>query len=234
MSTLFLVPARGGSKGIPGKNIALLSGKPLISYTIDAFLALDGEFGSDICVSTDSKDVAEVVEKAGVPVPFLRPEEISTDTASAESVMLHALAWYRDAGKQFDTLVLLQPTSPLRTALHIREAIALYRANAGVDMVVSVREAKSNPYFNLFEEDGQGFLARSKKSTFARRQDCPNVYEYNGAIYVINVASLLQKGFLSLNKIKKYVMNAASSADIDSPEDLQLCEYRLSQTNNHS
>ena len=153
MKPLVTIPARGGSKGIPGKNIKELNGKPLIQYTIEAAR----EIFSDevICVSTDDIKIKEVVESMGLFVPFIRPPELATDTTGTYEVLLHAIQYYEKNGYQPDTLILLQPTSPFRTATHIKEAIKLY--TPGVQMVVSVKETKSNPYYVLFEEDEKGY-----------------------------------------------------------------------------
>ncbi len=221
MRILFLIPARGGSKGLPKKNIKALNDKPLIYYTIDA-AKTHLNSNSEICISTDSQEIREVVLEYGIDVPFMRPAEFSTDFATSEQVMQHALEFYSQNGKEFDLLILLQPTSPLRTSKHIFEALQLF--DRTLDMVVSVKETKSNPYFNLFEEDKSGFLHRSKESTYTRRQDCPQIYECNGAIYIINVQSLLNKGFGKLDKVKKYVMSEEDSIDIDTIRDFETVE----------
>ena len=230
MSILFLIPARGGSKGIPNKNIIKILGKPLIGYTIEECVKVQLMFDSEICVSTDSEEIKHVAETYAINVPFLRPTDISTDTSSSEAVILHAIKWYENNGKSFDTIVLLQPTSPLRKSAHILEAIILYNkllSEDAIDMVVSVKKSQANPYFNLFQENEKGFLVKSINSSFTRRQDCPETYEYNGAIYVINTQSFLDKGFLKLNRIQKYIMSEISSVDIDEPDDLALCEFFL-------
>ena len=226
MRILFLIPARGGSKGIPNKNIINLLSKPLIGYTIDECLQLSKLYDCEICVSTDSNDIKKVAENYGLNVPFLRPEHLSNDTASSESVILHALDWYQNNGINFDFVVLLQPTSPLRKYNHIVDAINLYLENQknSIDMMVSVKISKANPYFNLFEDNKNGMLTKSIKSSYIRRQDCPITYEYNGAIYVININSLREKGILNFDKIKKFVMDEISSLDIDDPNDLIFCE----------
>lgn len=234
MKILFLIPARGGSKGIPNKNIIQLLSKPLIGYTIEECLKISEIYDCEICVSTDSNNIKNVAESFGIKVPFLRPEHISTDTASSEEVILHAIDWYVNQDKFFDIVVLLQPTSPLRNHKHITEAIYQYQENQtnNIDMVVSVKVSKANPYFNLFEENNNGMLLKSINSNYTRRQDCPITYEYNGAIYVINIKSLKEKGIQQFDKIKKYVMDDISSLDIDEPEDLKICAYFLAQKAN--
>ncbi len=217
---LVIIPVRGGSKGIPNKNIKKLNGKPLIEYTLEAALDIF-EIGS-ICVSTDSLEIKSLVEKKGVPVPFLRPKKLATDTATTYDVLLHAVDFYEKKGHPINTVVLLQATSPFRTSKHIETALELYKSN--IDMLVSVKETKSNPYYVLFEEDKNGWLTKSKPSNFTRRQDCPKVWEYNGAIYIINKDSLKKKSLLEFRRVKKYEMDEKSSLDLDTPIDWLLAE----------
>ena len=193
MYCLVVIPARGGSKGIKYKNIKLLAGKPLINYTIEeAKKVFDN---SQICISTDSKKIKNIAEASGLKVPFIRPKELATDTANSRDVLLHAINYYEKRNNSIiDFVLLLQPTSPFRNARHIIESLDLINKN--VDMVVSVKESKSNPYFNLFEENPEGFLIKSKKSDFTRRQDVIKVWELNGAIYLINVMSIKRKNKL--------------------------------------
>lgn len=223
MKALYLIPARGGSKGIPGKNIRPLQGRPLIAWTIEAARgAADGE---DVIVSTDSVEIAEIARSFGAEVPFLRPPQYATDTASSDVVIRHALEQLRAAGRTYDSLVLLQPTSPLRTARHIREALTLLTSD--VDMVVSVRRSCDNPYFNLVEEDPQGFLKKCILPGYTRRQDCPEVYAYNGAIYAIDNGALSTAPLHQLKKVRKYLMDTPSSIDIDTIEDWHMAEQWL-------
>ncbi len=224
MSTLFLIPARGGSKGIPGKNIKPLAGKPLICYAIDVARAVSPS-QEDICVSTDDDEIIRLVENYGLPVPFRRPPELSQDHSGSYEVIVHALEHYKAQGREYDAVVLLQPTSPLRTEAHVREAIELYSPEC--DMVVSVAEAKSNPYYVMFQEDQNGFLQHILNGNYVRRQDCPTVYEYNGAVYVMNVLSLQEKHLSEFTKNRKYVMPASASIDLDTPDDWHYAEYLM-------
>ncbi|UKJ08231.1 cytidylyltransferase domain-containing protein [Solitalea lacus] len=221
--TLFIIPARGGSKGIPDKNIKPLGGKPLIHWSIAIARALTED--ENICVSTDSEKIKEVAEQTGLKVPFLRPQELATDNAGTYEVLLHALQFYKEKGKEYKNVVLLQPTSPFRSIKQVKEAIELY--NEKLDMIVSVRESSDSPYYTLFEENAAGYLKKSKESNFVRRQDCPKVYAYNGAIYVINVESLLKQPVHQFSKIKKYVMDEISSIDLDTPLDWAWAEFVL-------
>lgn len=225
MKPLVIIPARGGSKGIPGKNIKLLGGKPLIQYTIEA--AMDVFPSEQIIVSTDSEEIKSVAEACGITVPFIRPAHLSSDTASSYDVLLHAMNYAEASGIIFDSIVLLQPTSPFRTAHHIKEALKLYSPD--LHMVVSVQESDENPYYSLFEESENGFLEKSKEGNFTRRQDCPSVYSYNGAIYIINPDQLKQKTLGEFTKVKKYVMPKADSIDLDTELDWKLAEILMSE-----
>ncbi len=220
MKPLVVIPARGGSKGVPRKNIKLLNGKPLIQYTIEA---AKGVFSDEhICVSTDDEEIKSVVEELGLTVPFIRPKHLASNTAGMYEVLLHAVEFYESKGYYPDILILLQATSPFRAAQHLQEALALYDTTC--EMVVSVKETKSNPYYILREENEQGWLVKSKEGNFIRRQDCPKVYELNGAIYIINLEVLKSKPILDFVKMRKYEMDEMSSHDIDNPIDWVVAE----------
>ena len=221
--TLFLIMARGGSKGIPGKNIKLLAGKPLLYYSIDVARSFVND--TNICLSTDSNEIIEKAEEYGLKVPFIRPPELATDQADSYHVELHALEYYEKLGQKFDTLVVLQPTSPFRTTQQVQEALNLYSNE--YDMVVSVVESSSNPYYNLCEENHNGFLEKSKPSDYTRRQDCPPVYEYNGAIYVVNIKSLKKMPEDQFKKVKKMIMDDFTSVDLDNPIDWLWAEFLI-------
>lgn len=226
MKTLVIIPARSGSKGLPDKNIKLLNGKPLIHYSIE--VALKVFKAEDICVSTDSEKYKKIAEKTGIEVPFLRPEKISTDTSTSQEVILHCLDFYKQKGIHYDTVLLLQPTSPFRKKEHITQIISSYTKE--LDMVVSVKETESNPYYVLAEENEQGYLEKSKKGNFTRRQDCPKVYEYNGSMYVINVNSLSTMKMSEFSKVKKFEMEKFYSIDIDNQFDFDFAEFVLGKT----
>lgn len=221
MKPLIIIPARGGSKGLPGKNIKPLAGKPLIHYSIEAAREiLADEF---ICISTDSEEIRSVAEETGIRVSFMRPPALATDTAGSQEVLLHAHDYYANhQNYNADTIILLQVTSPFRTGKHISEALKLY--SSALDGVFSVKETDANPYSVLKEENSLGFLEPSKEGSFTRRQDCPKVYELNGAIYIINVESLKTKKISDFNKVKKYLMSKRDSIDIDDAIDFLLAE----------
>lgn len=221
--SLFLIPARGGSKGLPGKNIKYLNGQPLIYYSIQAAKELAAS--DQVCLSTDSDEIIATAKQFLPEIPFKRPAELATNSAGTEDVILHALEYYHEKGREFTNVILLQPTSPLRTSAHIEEAYRYF--NEEVDMVVSVTKCKNNPFYNLFEEKSS-HLVKTFPDYHSQRQDIQkDYYQYNGAIYVINTASLLAYGLSNLSRIKKYEMSAADSVDIDNYDDWQYAEYLL-------
>lgn len=227
MKTLFVIPARGGSKGLPGKNIKVLGGKPLIHYAIE----LAREFSGDehICVSTDSEEIRQVVQGIGLKVPFVRPSELATDSANSRDVVLHALQFYQRVNSiNYDCITLLQPTSPFRSANDLKTMLGAFRNT--LDMVVSVKETHDNPYFSLFEENADGFLHLSKPGKFTRRQDAPKVFAYNGAIYIINRQSIQERTFSDFSKIRKHVMPEINSIDIDTQFDWWVAEMIIEKS----
>lgn len=221
MKPLVIIPARGGSKRLPGKNIKLLKGKPLIHYTIEAAREVFDD--SVICVSTDDEEIKRVSECTGLKVPFIRPSELATDSADSRSVLLHAHEFYKkNKNYEADTVILLQPTSPLRKGDHIKDMLDLYHED--LDMVVSVKETNANPYFVLYEESEEGLLKKSKEGNFTRKQDVPKVWELNGAIYIISAESLIAKQTSKFEKVVKYIMPALESIDIDTELDWIIAE----------
>lgn len=225
--TLFLIPARGGSKGIPGKNIKPLCGKPLICYAIDNARHFADD--SDICLSTDSEEIRRVAGEYGLQVPFIRPAELAGDRSATYDVILHALDFYESIGRRYSKVVLLQPTSPLRTNDDIERCLNLYTQD--IDMVVSVKPAATNPYYNAFETDADGFLKISKgDGNFTRRQDAPQVWEYTGAVYVINTDSLRR---MPMSRFKHRVpceTDPRKAIDLDTPLDWMIAETIMTAT----
>lgn len=216
--TLFVIPARGGSKGLPGKNIKDLCGKPLIAYSIDVARAfVDDEH---ICVSTDSEKIKGVVECYGLSVPFIRPDYLATDTATSNDVLVHAVNFFKEKGRGYKRLVLLQPTSPLRSVNDVADSLALYRDD--IDMVVSV--TKSHAPAVLCNEDENGYMQLIYNKTATGRQQLQEMYEFNGAVYVMNIQSLLEKGIAGFSKKVKYVMSKENSVDIDDIYDFYQVE----------
>ncbi len=226
MKILTIIPARGNSKGIIHKNIKLLGGKPLLHYTIETARQITSD--KDICVSTDSPEIIKCAEDCGLEVPFLRPAELATDTAGTYEVLLHALNFYEEKGEKYDVVLLLQNTSPFRRVEQVKEALSLY--NPEVDMVVSVKECAANPYYCVFEENENGFLHVCKGAgNIFRRQDAPKVYEYNGAIYIMNAETLKTTHMHKMQKRVKYVMDSFSSLEIDTMWDWKMAEFLMNQ-----
>ena len=222
LPSLWLIPARGGSKGIPDKNIKPFCGESLVGRSISQALECAGP-NDTIFVSTDSDQIKCEAEKKGIEIPFLRPDELATDTASTYSAIIHALREFKKKKKEFEKVVLLQPTSPLRLKEDIVNSIDLWHPD--IDMVVSVNLSKANPYFNLFETDKDGFLKISKGTgDYTRRQDAPEVWVYNGAVYVMTVNSLLKGPMSGFRKIIPYHMPQSRSIDLDTPEDWEIAE----------
>ena len=226
MKTLVIIPARGGSKGIPHKNIKPLNGKPLIYYTIDVARSVAPD--EDICVSTDDSSIISVVEKYGLKVPFIRPVELATDTAGTYEVLLHALDFYEKIGRIYDSILLLQNTSPFRTANNVKEALDVFKP--GLEMVVSVKESTTNPYYNCFKENSDGYLVKVlDNSKITRRQDAPKTYEYNGAIYIMNAQRLKETHFINFKKVSKYIMDEYHSLDLDTMYDWKIAEFIIKE-----
>jgi CMP-N,N'-diacetyllegionaminic acid synthase len=222
MRFLIVIPARGGSKGIPGKNIKLLNGKPLICYTIDIARELAKE-EDDICVSTDSNEIISVVENYGLKVRFIRPAALASDSSATNDVLVHALNFYEGLGRSYDIIVLLQPTSPLRKTHQVAAGLKMFTPE--IDMVVSVKQSHSAAV--ICNENKEGFLELTLSKNGVRRQDSAGYYEYNGAFYIINIASLKKFSLKGFTKTVKYVMPDDDSIDIDDMLDWQLCEILL-------
>lgn len=226
---LAIIPARSGSKGIKDKNIRELGGKPLIAYTIE--VARESEIFEDIVVSTDSEKYAEISKKYGAIVPFLREEKLSSDTASSLDVILDVLEKMEKLGKRYETLVLLQPTSPLRTVENLKEAYNLYLKNKA-NAVVSVCEMEHSPLWsNTLSIDNKmdGFL---KKFGNKNRQQLDKYYRINGAIYIVNIEYFRKfKDFYYENSYA-YIMSRENSIDIDEEIDFKIAEFLMKEKGN--
>jgi len=221
-SFLAIIPARSGSRGVQDKNIRILGGVPLIAHTIRAALA-SGIF-NQIIVSTDSPKIGEISRSFGARIPFMRPEELATDTAGMAAVILHALDFFAEDGTRFDAFTLLQPTSPLRTGDDIREARDLFLAK-GANAVVSVCETDHPPaWCNTLPPDlsMDGFLGAGMRDT--RRQDLPVYYRVNGALYLAGCDYYRKYRDWFREGSYAFVMPRERSIDIDTPYDLKLCE----------
>jgi CMP-N,N'-diacetyllegionaminic acid synthase len=226
LTILALIPARGGSKGIPGKNLAPLCGKPLLAWTIEA---AKGARGIDrVVVSTDSAAIADTACALGAEVPFLRPDELARDDTPGIAPPLHALRWLEEhEGYRPEGLLLLQPTSPLRTVQDIEGAIELWRRMAA-DSVVSVSPAHHHPYhMKTVGADGRLAPFMVPERPVIRRQDLPPLFALNGALWLIRSDVLLAREDWYTDRTWGYVMPEERSLDVDTPWDLRLAALIL-------
>jgi CMP-N-acetylneuraminic acid synthetase len=228
MNITCVISARGGSKGVAGKNFRPLLGKPLIAWSIEQALACPDI--KRVVVSTDSEAIAEVSRAAGAHVPFMRPDELANDTAGKWAVWQHALAATdaHFAGDPIELFVDLDCTSPLRDVDDISKAIAQFRAT-DKDAVFTVCEARKNPYFNMLETDESGNLRISKQlpKPIVRRQDAPKVVEHVASIYVLSPDYLRRGTGLLSGRTEGYDIGPAKSLDIDSEFDFELVAYLM-------
>jgi CMP-N,N'-diacetyllegionaminic acid synthase len=226
MNITCVIGARGGSKGLAGKNIRPLFGKPLIGWSIEHAKACPEI--RRVVVSTDSEAIAEAARSCGAEVPFMRPAELANDSAGKWAVWQHALeACERHYGEKIDLLVDLDCTSPLREPSDIQRAIEQFQ-RAGVDAVFSVCEARKNPYFNMLEEvDGRLAICKALPGPIVRRQDAPKVYEHVASIYVLSPAYLRRGTGLLSGQTQGYDIGPEKSHDVDSQLDFELIEFLL-------
>lgn len=228
MKTVALIPARGGSKGIPQKNVYPVAGKPLIGWTIE--LARGCSEISRVIVSTDDQKIADVSLKFNAEVPFLRPAHLASDDTPGIIPVLHAVQWLLNIEKyQFDAVLLLQPTSPLRENQDIETAIDLM-AKKDANSIVSVTESPSHPYWTKkIDENGLLLNFLDLDTIPTRRQDLPSAYSLNGAIYLIKVDALCSSRSFYPEKTYGYIMPQERSLDIDTPWDMHLADLVLKE-----
>ena len=217
-TVLAIIPARGGSKGVPRKNVRDLAGKPLIYWTIDN--AKNSKYIDRLILSSDDEEIVDVARAAGCDVPFVRPVELATDTATGVDVLCHAV---ENAGAQYDYVVLLQPTSPLRESTDIDAAIELCLREAATS-VVSVAEAAKSPYW-MYQMKEDGALTPFVENVATNRQQLPRSYALNGAVYVLKVSQLIARRQIIDAQTLGYVMPSERSYDIDSETDFLVCEF---------
>ena len=230
MTILAVIGARGGSAGLPGKNIRPLLGKPLIAWSIEQAKATP-EVGR-VVVSTDSDAIAKAARDAGADVPFMRPTELAGPTVGKFQVWQHALvACEQHYGESYDAFIDLDCTNPLRDSADISAAIRQFKAgrSRGVDAVFTICEARKNPYFNLVEPDGSGALRMSKSlgPTVVSRQAAPPVYEHVASIYVLDPDYIRRAHHLLDGHAEGYDIGQAKSLDIDSEFDFRVVEMLM-------
>lgn len=219
MKILGIIPARGGSKGVPGKNIKLLGGKPLLQYTSD--IALKSNLLDKLVVSSDDDAIIEVAESLGLSAPFKRPSDLATDKSPTLPVIKHALSYFKNIGEEFDAVCLLQITSPLRTIEALNKGLNKFKEN-GCDSLVSVREVphEYNPHWTFISNDiNQLEIATGEKEIITRRQDLPKAYHRDGSIYITKTSVIMEKNSLYGDSIAYVETNEKTFVNIDTPED---------------
>lgn len=228
LNVLGLIPARGGSKGIPGKNIRELAGKPLIGYAADCAVA--SKVLTRIILSTDSEEIASVGKSLGVEVPFLRPPELARDDTAMIPVIQHAIQQLEAGGWSPDIIVLLQPTAPLRKPGHISKALEIFRSEP-CDSVVSVSLVPGHyhPHWDLVIKDGrlEEFFPGGLKTT--RRQDLPPVYTRDGTIYLFTRKTIMQYNSIYGKKCLPLVVEAEDFVNLDSMKDWEMARQKLAE-----
>ncbi|WP_372738511.1 cytidylyltransferase domain-containing protein [Neptunomonas sp.] len=222
---LAIIPARGGSKGVPGKNIKELSGIPLIVWTIKA--ALNSKYINRVIVSTDCENIAKIASESGADIPFLRPAHLATDRSKSVDVIDHALI---DLDQDYEFFVVLQPTSPFRDSVDIDNALDL-ALKTSEGSVVSVCESNKSPYWMYNVDDNGNMNSIITSNEFpSRRQDSPVVYQLNGAIYIAKVKNFITDKTLVNIHTKAYKMCEVRSLDIDTEVDFLVAEYHVKKS----
>jgi len=221
--------ARGGSKGLPRKNIQLLAGKPLIAYAIETALA--SRWIKRVIVSTDDKEIAEIAKQFGAEVPFMRPQELAGDDSPEWLSWQHAIRTMEAAKENpnIDVFVSIPPTSPLRTVENVDACIQMLLENDAADLVLAVRPAERNPYYNMVSLDGAGYaqLVIHSKNRIYRRQDAPAVYDLTTVALAARPSFILKARSMFEGKIKAVVVPAELALDIDTELDLKFAEFLL-------
>ena len=226
MKILGLIVARGGSRGVPGKNIKKLGGRPLLNYTIESALAAN--FLTEVALSSDDDMIIETAKKLGISVPFKRPSNLAEDDTSSLAVIQHALRFYIDKGKNFDAVCLLQPTTPFRADGLIDQAITKFKSS-NFDSLISVREIPSeyNPHWAFEKKDGILKIATGEQQPISRRQELPPAYYRDGAIYLTKTEIILKKNSLLGEKIGFIETLGNEHINIDTPQDWKRAENIL-------
>ena len=223
-NVLAVIPARGASKGLKNKNIKVIAGKPLISWTIDA--ALKSKHIDKVIVSTDSKEIEKISKEYGASVPFLRPKDLAQDDTSSIDVMLHAVEYF----PEYKYIIMLQPTSPLRECSHIDQAFEFF-FKSNMDSCVSVTKDKKTPFwsFSMVNENNLVSLFPNKEMP-SRRQEITSTYHLNGAIYISSILNLKEKKSFITKKTCGYEMPEEVSIDIDDINEFNVASRLLKNT----
>lgn len=232
MEILAIIPARGGSKGVPRKNIRPLNGKPLIAYTIEE--AKKSKYISRVIVSTEDQEIADISKTYGADIPFMRPLELASDLSPSFDTIIHAINWLSEnEGYKPEYICLLQCTTPLKRVDDI-DGIIKKLLSTGMDGAITVCESESHPYWmQTFDGDRmQNFV--SQELQVLRRQDLPSVYKLNGVAWVVKTAALLSEKSLMVKNRTGYVMGALESVDIDTDMDFKYAEMLIKEREIHA
>jgi CMP-N,N'-diacetyllegionaminic acid synthase len=224
---LGLIPAREGSKGILGKNIKLLDGKPLIQYAIEG--ALESQSIDKVVVSTDSQEIADISKNFGAEVPFIRPSYLADDSSPTIDTVIHCLQYYQNQGEYFDAVCLLQTTHPFRTSQDIESSIEKFKEDSA-DSLISVIEVPQefNPHWVYIKDSGGNLkIATGEKKIISRRQELPDAFIRNGAIYITKASVLIKEKSLYGNKISAYSMTSKNHVNLDTMADWGKAEAIL-------
>lgn len=222
-----LIPARGGSKGVPGKNIKPINGKPLIAYTIEA--ALEAKSIDRVIVTTDDEDIASVAREYGAEVPFMRPAELASDTAAAPDVYIHAVEFImNETGAAIENFIVLLPTAPLRTGQHIDEAVALFNKEKARTLLSMAEAETPVTWIHYQDENGRVHNAGFGAGDVMKNRQTNETYIIpNGAIYVLSYSLLKESRTYYCDNTIAYVMPREASIDIDYPIDFEIAELFL-------
>lgn len=227
--TLCVIPARGGSKRLPNKNIRELCGKPMLGYAVEA--AMESGVFERICVSTDSEEIAAVAEEFGADVPFMRPAELATDSARFVDVCLHAIEFFESEGESFETVCVLLPSTPLRTGADIRGAYERFQSHDEAEFLMGVTDYLFSPFEAMNEADGylQNFWEHQEYVDL-QSQDLPDLVVDNGAIYMGEIEAFRREQQFRGGNVIGYPMPLKRSIDIDTPQDFELAKAILEST----
>ena len=230
MKKLIIIPARAGSKSIKNKNFIDINGKPLISYTIqEALLAKDANLVDEVIVSTDSKKIKKIAETYGAKVPFLRPPKLSEDNSKSVDLVLHALDFYSNKRIFFDEIILLQPTSPLRVAEDIKQAITIFDNNESNSLISCYEEDYINDLV-MYKSANQYAIPLNKNHNLGtRRQEEKNVFVRNGAIYISKTNYIREAKKIISDEPLMYIMPKERSINIDTLFDLEIARCLITQ-----
>ena len=224
MNYIVLICARGGSKGLPGKNIRPLNGTPLIGWSIK--IAKEIERVSRVIVSTDSKEIAKIALEYGAEVPFIRPENLALDNSPEWSVWRHAINYLENQqSEKIDALVVLPVTAPLRSIRDVNKCIDLFE-KGGTDSVITVSESNRNPYFNMTSNDSKGYssLVIQSDKGITRRQDAPEVFDMATVAYVVDTNFIKEFNGIFEGRVKNVVIPRERAVDIDNMIDFKIAE----------